>query len=167
MFRYRRQSAYSATGIRLVLTGVGIAAVVLLIASGCASAISAVSGMIDDTVGAIGESREDDAKMDGSMSDEETGSDETTSTGNQSLFGGMADLQNVMLFNVAYLQVVFLGGHDPGFEDFREGEGVKWEITGGDGSDQASFVAERALIRRNTDGTSWWFLGYSSEGEVM
>ncbi|MCK4514575.1 MAG: hypothetical protein KAU31_04915, partial [Spirochaetaceae bacterium] len=79
----------------------------------------------------------------------------------------MAAFENVMLFNVAYFQVLFLGGHDPSFDDFREGQGVTWEITGGDENDKSLFTAERALLKRNTDGTSWWFLGYQSEEDAL
>ncbi|MEE8440682.1 MAG: hypothetical protein V3S41_03100 [Spirochaetia bacterium] len=118
--------------------------------SGCASTLSAVSQLIDETVGAaIGETV-----------DAETGEA-------RGGLGGLAALENVMLFNVAYMQVLFLGGHDPGFDDFREGDGVTFEITGGEEGDESSFTAERGLLKRNSDGTSWWFLGYQSGEDVL
>lgn len=124
--------------------------------SSCSSTISAVGRLLDETVEAvIGETVVEENEDGQSVS------------GSQSLFGGLAALENVMLFNVAYMQVLFLGGHDPGFDDFREGEGVTWEITGGDENDESSFTAERALLKRNPDGSSWWFIGYISEEEAL
>ena len=134
--------------------------------SGCGSTISAVGRLLDETVeAAIGETVEEDTN-EKQTSSGQTSTAQTASSG-QRLFGGLSALENVMLFNVAYFQVLFLGGHDPSFDDFREGQGVTWEITGGDESDESFFTAERALLIRNSDGTSWWFLGYQSEEDAL
>ena len=149
---------------RFVLRGaLAIVLVSLAVGSlaGCSSTISAVGRLLDDAAAAaVGETVEEE-----SDSGRTSGGQSASST--QGVFGGLAALENVMLFNVAYMQVLFLGGHDPGFEDFREGEGVTWEITGGDESDESSFTAERALLKRNSDGTSWWFLGYLNEEDAL
>jgi len=129
--------------------------------TGCSSTVSAVGRLLDEATDAIV----------GETAPEKTGGGDPTEgqsvTGTQGLFGELAALENVMLFNVAYLQVIFLGGPDPAFDDFREGEGVTWEITGGDENDDSSFIAERALLKRHSDGTSWWYLGYDAEEDTL
>ncbi|TVQ37419.1 MAG: hypothetical protein EA384_12270 [Spirochaetaceae bacterium] len=75
----------------------------------------------------------------------------------------MAGWTDAMAFQMAYLQVFLLGGYGAGLEEFAEGEGVTWEVVSGDDGDSARFIAERALLRRNPDGTMWWYLAYRSE----
>ncbi len=132
-----------------------------LMISGCMSTMSAVDRLLDKTIEAVADETAEEQTSDGQTTDGQSVSR------SQSAFGKLAALENVMLFNVAYFQVFFLGGHDPNCDDFREGQGVTWEITGGDENDESLFTAERALLKRNSDGTSWWFLGYQSEEDAL
>lgn len=79
------------------------------------------------------------------------------------LSGMMAGWTDAMMFQMTYIQVLLLGGYGTGLEQFNEGEGVVWEVVTTDAGERASFIAERALLRRNPDGTSWWYLAYRSE----
>ncbi|TVR29003.1 MAG: hypothetical protein EA404_15830 [Spirochaetaceae bacterium] len=75
----------------------------------------------------------------------------------------MAGWTDAMAFQMAYLQVFLLGGYGAGLEQFAEGEGVTWEVVSSDDRDSSTFIAERALLRNNADGTSWWYLAYRTE----
>lgn len=119
--------------MRRIVMLVSLAAMaVVVLFSGCA--------ILDDVVGEIV----------GSAVEEST----------RSMMGDLTAFSDVMLFQLAYFQVFFVGGFGSGIEDFRDGEGVTWEAKSGDGEDGTSFVGERALLRRNGDGTQWWYIAY-------
>ncbi len=78
---------------------------------------------------------------------------------------GLGALEDSMIATIMYAQVFYAGGYGAGYEDFREGEGVSWNITSKDGNSESSVQVERALLKRNSDGTAWWFLRYKAENE--
>ena len=81
---------------------------------------------------------------------------------------GVYELQDGMIASMVYSTVFFAGGFAPGLDAFVPGEGVTWQITTEDqGKSDGSMVIERALLRRDADGTSWWFLRYSDEESEM
>lgn len=77
----------------------------------------------------------------------------------------MAGYSNVMLYQLAYTQAFHVGGFGihPGF--FEEGEGTTWLVESGDDDEMNSYTAERALLQKNEDGSSWWYLKYQPEGD--
>ena len=78
---------------------------------------------------------------------------------------GLGALEDAVLANLIYSQVFFAGGYGYGYEDFDQGEGVVWDVTSRDENGSDTIRIERALLKRNADGTAWWFLRYSAEGE--
>lgn len=119
-----------------VRAGFGIA--LLVLAAGCAS----VDGIVSDAIGSA-----------------------VTGTTERALERSMSQWTDQMAFQMTYMQVFFLGGYGAGFDDFEEGQGATWEITSTDGEEDSTFIGERALLRRNGDGTSWWYLRFDSEEE--
>lgn len=75
----------------------------------------------------------------------------------------MSGWSDEMAFQMTYTRVFFLGGYGAGFDDFEEGQGATWRIVSTDEEEESSFIGERALLRRNDDGTSWWYLRFRSE----
>lgn len=131
---------------RLLFWGLVVAAAFAV--TGCMSTIDAVAGLISDMDNAVAESVNEEREASAGM------------------FGELAALEQTMLFNVAYFQVFFMGGFGPEFDDFREGEGVTWEVTGSDEDDAESFITERALLKRVDEG-SWWYLSYGDGEEEL
>ena len=78
---------------------------------------------------------------------------------------GLGALEDSMIATIMYAQVFYAGGYGYGYEDFREGEGVSWNITSAGSGSTDTVEVERALLKRNADGTVWWFLRYKAEGE--
>ena len=134
--------------------------------TGCSSTISAFGRLLDEAVSASADDAVEQEMAEADMAGPRPAGGLAVPIG-QRAFGSMLALQNVMLFNVAYMQVFFLGGYDPGFDDFREGQGITWEISGDQSGSEDSFLAERALLRRNADGSSWWYLGYRAGSDNM
>lgn len=76
------------------------------------------------------------------------------------IFSGYTD---VMLYQLVYTQAFFLGGFGIVPDDFEEGEGATWHVVTEGQDDATTFTAERALLKRNDDGTSWWYLNFDTE----
>lgn len=134
--------------------------------SGC-STIAAVSQAIDEAVVGIGQDTATTPPPPPPANN--TVAEPAPATGTEpgmSVLGKMAAMQQLVAFNFVYLQVIFIGGFDPGFDDFSEGEGITWKISSGT-TDEDTFTAERALLKRNPDGTSWWFLGYGDKEQSL
>lgn len=72
---------------------------------------------------------------------------------------------SAMLYQLAYSQAFLVGGFGVGLEDFAEGEGATWRIESGDNSETHSYTTERALLKKNDDGSSWWYLRYQPEDD--
>ncbi len=79
------------------------------------------------------------------------------------MLADIAGLTDALAFQLTFTQVFFLGGYGAGYDDFAEGEGTTWQIRSREGRDSSVVNAERALLRRNADGTSWWYLRYESD----
>ncbi len=77
----------------------------------------------------------------------------------------LAGYTSGMLYQLAYTQAFMVGGYAIGGEDFNEGQGSTWRIEASDGEATNSFTTERALLKKNDDGSSWWYLRYQPEGE--
>lgn len=120
---------------------VGVLVMTLLI-SGCASMFEALS----DSANAI------------SRSQGEAGGVTADAT-------GFSAFQDGMIASIVYAQVFFAGGYAEGYENFKEGEGVRWEITSRNDNETQRMEIERALLRRTSEGNSWWFLRYTDEEE--
>jgi hypothetical protein len=78
---------------------------------------------------------------------------------------GVGALEDAVLASLIYSQVFFAGGYGAGYGDFEEGEGVAWDVTSRDDEGSETIRIERALLKRNADGSAWWLLRYSAEGE--
>lgn len=72
---------------------------------------------------------------------------------------------DVMLYRLAQTQVLHLGGYGFYPDNFSEGEGATWQLETGDNDDTFTLTAERALLERLDDGTSWWYLRYQPEDQ--
>ena len=77
----------------------------------------------------------------------------------------IAGYTDVMLYQLAQTQVFHLGGYGFYPDNFSEGEGATWDLETRDGDEAMSLVAERALLERLDDGTSWWYLRYHPEDQ--
>ncbi|WP_319558817.1 hypothetical protein [Marispirochaeta sp.] len=78
---------------------------------------------------------------------------------------GIGALEDAVLATLIYTQVFYAGGYGYGYDDFSEGEGVAWKLTAKDDSGSETLQVERALLKRNADGSAWWFLAYKAENE--
>ncbi len=77
----------------------------------------------------------------------------------------LAGYTDVMMYQLAYTQVFFIGGYGIDPDMFQEGQGTTWHVTSVDDDESMSYVAERALLKRLEDGSTWWYLTF--EGEEM
>ncbi|MEX0646750.1 MAG: hypothetical protein WEA56_14750 [Balneolaceae bacterium] len=77
----------------------------------------------------------------------------------------LSGYSNMMLYQLAYTQAFHVGGFGIHPELFSEGEGTTWRIDAGDDDEMNSYTTERALLKRNEDGSSWWYLNYQPEGD--
>ncbi|MEX2395570.1 MAG: hypothetical protein WD491_01030, partial [Balneolales bacterium] len=75
----------------------------------------------------------------------------------------LAGYTDVMLYQMVYTQSFYLGGFGISPEDFDEGQGATWQIITEDQDEASSFTAERALLKHNEDGSSWWYLNFVPE----
>lgn len=69
----------------------------------------------------------------------------------------------MMEFSIFYATHMLLVGY--GFEDnnFREGEGVIWEVSNVNNGE--SIIVKRALLKDIADGNSWWLLSSNADGK--
>ncbi len=77
----------------------------------------------------------------------------------------IAGYTDVMLYQLAHTQIFHLGGYGFYQDNFAEGEGATWDLETRDGDETMSLTAERALLQRLDDGTSWWYLRYQAEDQ--
>lgn len=109
-----------------------------LVTSGCFSLDSAFSGALDSAV-----ERETERAV-----------------------AGMVSFDDEMMFNLVYLQVMLVGGFGSGIEDFEPGEGTVWRLESLADGERSTVTAERALLERQQDGSSWWYLRYDAEEQT-
>ena len=77
-----------------------------------------------------------------------------------SVFAGYTD---VMMYQLVYTQTFFLGGYGFSHQAFEEGQGATWRVESTDGEDEISYTAERALLKKQDDGSSWWYLKFDAD----
>lgn len=80
---------------------------------------------------------------------------------------GLTGMTRKMMFNVLYAQVFFIGGFNPDIYDLAETQGCVWRLESRSKDDEKPSVvqSERAFLRKNADGSSWWYLSWKSEEE--
>lgn len=76
------------------------------------------------------------------------------------VFAGYTD---VMMYQLVYTQTFFLGGYGFSHQAFEEGQGATWRVESTDRKDEISYTAERALLKKLEDGSSWWYLKFDAE----
>lgn len=112
------------------------AVILLLVVSGCMSFEQSVRSTINDAVGAAVE---------------------------QELGSRLSGYTDMMMWQLAYTQAFFMGGYGFSPGDFEEGQGATWRIEAVDRDDASSFTSERALLKRNDDGSAWWYLKFHAD----
>ncbi len=78
----------------------------------------------------------------------------------EAMLYGYTDL---MLYQLAYTQMFHIGGYGLHHDEFEEGQGAVWRMVAIEDDERTTFTAERALLSREDDGSSWWFLKYTPE----
>ncbi len=69
-------------------------------------------------------------------------------------------------FSMIYTQTFSLGGFAHGHTNFSQGDSVTWKVEAHDQGMSSSYTTQRALVAKQIDGTSWWYLSLTSdEGE--
>ncbi len=81
----------------------------------------------------------------------------------QELGARLAGYTDVMMYQIAYTQTFFLGGYGFPPDAFEEGQGATWRVESADRDEVSSFTAERALLKRNEDGSTWWYLNFDAD----
>lgn len=76
------------------------------------------------------------------------------------VFAGYTD---VMMYQLVYTQTFFLGGYGFSHQAFEEGQGATWRVESTDREDEISYTAERALLKKQDDGSSWWYLKFDAD----
>lgn len=147
----------------LVVFIIAVSVVLAGLLAGC-STISSVGNLISDIAGSDEEAEsKDDTGSSGGAVASSAGAGTITGPVDASSFQAM---QATMLFTTTYYQVFFIGGYDPAGEDFREGEGVTWEIASSEQQRADSVTITRALLKRESRG-SWWYMALESGGDVI
>lgn len=77
----------------------------------------------------------------------------------------LAGYTEAMLYQLAYSQAFMIGGYGFGLEDFNEGQGATWVVESEERSGVNRFETERALLKKNNDGSTWWYLRYQPEND--
>jgi len=81
---------------------------------------------------------------------------------------GLTGLSNQMMFNMMYSQVFFIGGFGANFYELEETQGAIWRVQSRDEDGRTSNVeAERALLKKLSNGDEWWYLAWRADGDVM
>ena len=105
------------------------------------------------------------AIMDGSSASSDTGS-KSSNTESKSTAQGMQrspTMNPAIEFYMFYASYYLIGGYGFGDDNFREGEGVTWMIRTTPEGDEA--VVKRALLKKVSNGSSWWLLSVVMDGE--
>ena len=75
----------------------------------------------------------------------------------------MATLNPMIEFSVFYASYFFLGGYGFGDDNFKNGEGVTWNVVTNNGED--GITVTRALLKKVDNGAAWWSISAIVEGE--
>jgi len=84
----------------------------------------------------------------------------------QELSSGYEMRMHEALFSMTYAQVFSLGGYHSDDTGYQEGEVVSWRMEIQEGNDIIRYDAKRGMLREEADGTAWWYLELTSEGET-
>jgi len=82
---------------------------------------------------------------------------------------GLTGMTRKMMFNLVYAQVFFIGGFGADYYALEETQGTVWRVQSTDEDGKVSQVeAERALLKKLSNGDEWWYLAWRAEGgDVM
>ena len=75
----------------------------------------------------------------------------------------MANLNPMIEFSVFYASYFFLGGYGFGDDNFKNGEGVTWNVVDTNGDEEITVT--RALLKRVDNGAAWWSISAAADGE--
>lgn len=75
----------------------------------------------------------------------------------------MTTLNPMLEFSIFYASYFFLGGYGFGDENFKNGEGVTWNVVTNNGEEEITVT--RALLKRMNDGSAWWSISANTDGE--
>ncbi len=75
----------------------------------------------------------------------------------------MAILSPMLEFSIFYASYFFLGGYGFGDENFKNGEGVTWNVVTNNGEEEITVT--RALLKRVDNGAAWWSISATVDGE--
>ena len=80
---------------------------------------------------------------------------------------GLTGMTQKMMFNVVYSQVFYVGGFGAGMYPLEETQGAVWRMESRDENNNTSKVeAERALLKKLSNGDEWWYLAWRQDGEA-
>lgn len=71
---------------------------------------------------------------------------------------GITGMTQKAMFAVIYSQGFYMGGFNPELYPLAETQGTTWKTVTTSGRDTSTITSERALLKKNADGTSWWYL---------
>ena len=81
---------------------------------------------------------------------------------------GLTGMTRKMMFNMMYAQVFYIGGFGANFYGLEETQGAIWRIESRDEDGTAHRAdAERALLKKLSDGDQWWYLAWKEDGETI
>lgn len=81
----------------------------------------------------------------------------------QELGARLAGYTDVMMYQLAYTQAFFMGGYGFTPGEFEEGQGATWRVEAINREEVSSYTAERALLKRYEDGSTWWYLKFDAD----
>lgn len=70
-------------------------------------------------------------------------------------------------FSIVYSQVFFLGGFGMDYGDAKLGQLLEWKMDATDSSGTDTLWADRALLRKEADGSEWWYLAYRTNEDNL
>ena len=113
---------------------------------------SAISGPDDNQSEAVSED----------TSSAESESDDSSKSDMQIDFGNLF-LSPELEFYLFYASYFILGSYGFGEDNFREGEGIKWNILNDKEDDEV--IMTRALLKKVSGGKEWWLFKVNVDGE--
>lgn len=151
------QSGFRA-GLGTRLLGTAVAAVFLI--SGCV-------GLSSDSNSSESRTRNEEPREAETATRSSRTADRGSSNYRSQPVGPLRELDEQAVFYLAYNVAFYAGGFWTEEHDFEESEGIRWSIEARDSSGSHRIEAARALLRWNTDGTSWWYLSYGDRSRTF
>lgn len=75
----------------------------------------------------------------------------------------MSNLNPMIEFSLFYASYFFPGGYGFGDNNFKDGDGVTWNITSNTGEEEITVT--RALLKKIDNGAAWWSVSANTYGE--